>query len=195
MSSLHLTTHQAGCWKLLFSLRWYYCSVLWFLPHPQPLAYFLQALPVYHIWLSLLHQGACTRSELQYLGSCGFNINTFGSCKTGWGCWGEVFSVACQLPAGILNAVSGNCVPLVHSDVLICLFPNLLPPPSHGGTASILWVVQERNGFLQHYYIHLRKLGIHSLFSLSPEEGPCWLVWPHARHLGEGLVLVKFNLF
>lgn len=30
---------------------------------------------------------------------------------------------------------------------IMCLLPDLLPPPSHGGPTSVLWVLLERGGF------------------------------------------------
>ena len=82
------------------------------------------------------------------------------------------------LPAGVLNAVSRNCIPLIQSDILTCLFPNLLPPPSHGSTVSILWVLEKRNGLLQQHPVQLGKLGMHSPLSLSPagEVVSHWLI-------------------
>lgn len=44
-----------------------------------------------------------------------------------------------RLPAGILNMVTRNWIPLMPFHVCICLFPHILPPPSHGDLDSILW--------------------------------------------------------
>ena len=49
----------------------------------------------------------------------------------------------CGTPRGLwlnflLNAVIRNQSPLMPLDNFICLFPDLLPPPSHGSPASVL---------------------------------------------------------
>ena len=51
-------------------------------------------------------------------------------------------------------------------DILIYFLPFLLPPPNHGGAFSEIWVLLERNGFLQQTPAQLWSLGIYSL-SLS----------------------------
>ena len=50
-------------------------------------------------------------------------------------------------------------------DIFICLFPDSLPLPSHGGTISVFWVVLERNGFLP-AESHIIKVAIVSHFFL-----------------------------
>ena len=49
------------------------------------------------------------------------------------------------LPAVVQNAVSRSRNPLMPSDIVICLFPDLLLPLSHEGPASVLWGLQEKD--------------------------------------------------
>lgn len=83
-----------------------------------------------------------------------------------------------QLWAGFLLeslSVSRNCIPLMPFDILLCLFPALPTTPSHGGPASVLWVLLERNGFLR----ILHNWSIWVLIHYSPffcERGHCQLV-------------------
>lgn len=76
------------------------------------------------VWI--LHSGCC-----RYL-------------KTGWeihGCGGLWMDF-------LLSIIRKNQVCLGPFGILICLL-DLLPPPSHRGAATVLWVLQERNRFLQ----------------------------------------------
>ena len=83
------------------------------------------------------------------------------------------------LPAKVLSTVSRNCVPSMPCDILICLLPNL-PPASHGGPASVLWVLLERNGFLQQHLTQQGQLGRNSPLLFPLQRGCCQIVQPHA---------------
>ena len=73
-------------------------------------------------------------------------------------------------------------------DILICLFPDLLPPTSHEGPASVLWVLLERDGFLQQHPPQHRGLSMNSLFSRFPFGRGCpQIVQPYCVVLREGL--------
>lgn len=72
-----------------------------------------------------------------------------------------------ELPPEVLNAVAHNCTPLMLSDILICLFPDFLPPVSHGVPTSVLWVLLMRYRFLQQQSARLWRPNIHSLLFLS----------------------------
>ena len=50
-------------------------------------------------------------------------------------------------------------------DILIHLFPDLLPLPSHRGPTLVLWVVLERNGF-PFAVSHITEVVRHSLTAL-----------------------------
>ena len=92
-----------------------------------------------------------------------------------------------RLPAKVLSTVHGNYNPLISSDILICLFPDLLFPSSHGGPASVLWVLLERNEFLQQCAAQLGQLSTHSTLSFSScGRGHHWLVQPQAVSPWEG---------
>ena len=60
---------------------------------------------------------------------------------------GETFMMFSDRPvgsftAGVMNKVSKNHILFMLLDVLIFLFPNMLPPVSHGGggPAPVIWV-------------------------------------------------------
>lgn len=72
-----------------------------------------------------------------------------------------------ELSPEVLNGVPHNCIPLMLSDILICLFPDFLPPMSHGVPTSVLWVLLMRYRFLQQHPTQLWMLNIHLLLSLS----------------------------
>lgn len=72
-----------------------------------------------------------------------------------------------ELPPEVLNAATHDCTPLMLSDILICLFPDFLPPVSHGVPTSVLWVLLMRYRFLQQQTTQLWMPNIHSLLSLS----------------------------
>ena len=63
----------------------------------------------------------------------------------------------CRLPAGEHKGFSRNCILFMPSDILICIFPDFLPPPSHGGPPWVLWLLQERNSFPQQHPTQLQK--------------------------------------
>ena len=62
-----------------------------------------------------------------------------------------------------------NHVPKIPFDILMYFFPDLLPPPSHGPAATVLWAQLERNRFLQQHPRHWYGwvLTHHSLFPLK----------------------------
>ena len=150
MSFLVCTAHQTGCWKSL--LCFLECGII------TPVCNFsfvhrLWLLFLRTLWLldmlSLPHSGHTWESgyrvtsvclELRELGMpmdllvrfSGRELpNTHGQIS----CWNH-------------EAVSKNCVPLVPFEILTCFFPLLLLSCSHGGPASVLGVLLERNGFL-----------------------------------------------
>lgn len=61
--------------------------------------------------------------------SCGVLPKTFG--------WTSCWSTEHSQP---------NCVPLMPFNIM-CFFPDLLSPLSHGGPTSVLWVLLETGGF------------------------------------------------
>lgn len=88
-----------------------------------------------HIWLTI------------EWGKCEFGTQDIGSdC----GPVGVRFSqhLMSRLPDGVQNVVNRNCIPLMSSDSLNCLFHYLLSSHSYGGPALVIWVLQKRNKLL-----------------------------------------------
>lgn len=83
-----------------------------------------------------------------------------------------------RLLPGVQNTVSKNCVPLMTSDILVCLFSDLLPL-SRVGPTSVLWVSWDKNEFLQQW--SAQQGSQHSCttpFSLY-RRSHCWPVQPY----------------
>lgn len=73
-----------------------------------------------------------------------------------------------KLPNGVHYAAIRNYIPLIPSQNHICLFPNLLLPPSHEALSLGLWMLEERNESLWQHPAQLEKPHIHSPFLPSP---------------------------
>ena len=147
----------------LFSRRWCYGSSMRFLSCPQPIPSFLSMLPAYqsshyHTWLHVQGVSHGTGLALGY-----------------WGCpqaWGDSWV---WYPRGSwvdfpTTTVSRNLVPFLP-------LSQSPPPPSHGVSDSALWVLLERNGFLQPWPAQLGLPGTHSLLSFSPEGEDATTIW------------------
>lgn len=77
-----------------------------------------------------------------------------------------------KLPNGVHYAAIRNYIPLIPSQNHICLFPNLLLPPSHEALSLGLWMLEERNESLE--ASRIAGEASHS-FTMSP--------FSHGRHL------------
>lgn len=83
--------------------------------------------------------------------------------------------------------------PFITTDILLYLFPDLFPPPSHGDTFSKIWVLLKRNKFLQQHPVQLEWLSIHSSFSFSSAGEVDAGQFSSVLHcLGIGAMLGKF---
>lgn len=86
------------------------------------------------------------------------------------------------LPAEVLSTIIMNYVPRILFDILICLFPDLFPAPSHGGFSLVFWVLLEINGFPQSCPAELGQPW-HSLTAFLFHSGGglhCQIVHTHA---------------
>lgn len=121
--------------SLSLSQRWHYSSWLWFVSCPQTLA-FLHTLSIYLGWLPALSSGTYTRRWPQSGEAVGLALGNWGFSWVRWGDLWVRFSRQLMggLPAGLWN--TENCIPLMLSDRLNCLFPQHLPAPTHG---ALLW--------------------------------------------------------
>lgn len=129
--------------SLLFSSRWCYSSSLWFPPCPKTPAWFPESIlftGVTTIFASV--QRICLQSGERY-GFDTWSVEWTASCQRPfrWGSlknlWADFFSSPGRIPL---------MCPLIF---LYVSFQISSFPPSHRGPASVLWVLPERNGFLQ----------------------------------------------
>lgn len=135
---------------------------VWFLPCLQILIHFSEstARPV------LAEALMSTREDLlQSQRRCGFSTQRWGgSPRTQWGrCSSEILPKAwkrysCWSP----DVVGRNHVPLMSFDILICFLSSPLPPPRNGSSTSVLWVLLERNRFLQPWPIRATHTAFHN---------------------------------
>ena len=143
-------------------MRWHCSSRLCFLACPEIWSGFWKH-SVYWSFLLPLHLGVHTGSLPNSVGGCGFSPQGVGSaCRP---TVGDPLVKFCQwlvgqLPANVLCIVNKYHVPLMPLDILICLFPSIFrrpyPHPSHGSPALVLWVLLERNEFVQQHPTKLR---------------------------------------
>lgn len=74
-----------------------------------------------------------------------------------------------SLPAGVIKTFSTNCVSLMPFHIsYLNLFGSYFP--GHRGPAVILWMLQEKNRFVQLCDAQLVSQRTHSLLSLPPQE-------------------------
>lgn len=146
MSSLNLTIQQASCWGPLFCFPHgiaMYSSIVWL---------FL----FYRLWLVFWAYSLSTEAH----SCCCPRDHAWGASYrmgVGMGTWvlempmgqvgkfsSEVFPAAYWLTS-CGRPICRKHVPLISSDIFICLFHNLFSPSSHGGLTSIPWMLGERN--------------------------------------------------
>lgn len=130
---------------------------------PRDLVWFLEAFCLLELSLTAAPGSAHWEPAQQWGGGCGFSPQGVGSaCRPTVGDPLVKFSqwLVGQLPAKVLCIVSKYHVPLMPLDILICLFPSIFrrpyPHPSHGSPALVLWVLLERNEFVQQHPTKLR---------------------------------------
>lgn len=156
--SLNLTTHQAGCWKpLWFFLRNTTAQVCDFSLATDSGLFSACCLPKLALMPIL---GSIHRVSWRIRVTVDWGSG--GACKPCEGSLCKVFPAACDgLPAGVLNAANRNCIPLIHSDILISW--SLPSPKSCRYCLNAVGAAREKQFLLQHP-IQVGKLGNHSLF-------------------------------
>ena len=136
----------------------------------------------------LPHLGTCIRSQWQKWGRCVCALSTQGV----GGSSSEVLPETGDWRVELLSAVSRNCIPLMPFDMLICLSQISFCPQSQD-LASVLWVLLERNKFLQQHQAAARSLSLAHRFPCPGGRHHRQLVYLYRVILGEE-VLAKFLL-
>lgn len=159
---------QSSCGlPLFFSWRW--CSSSGFLSAADPgLCMCSSHLPKTSFTTS---SGICLGSQPQsggnvwvrYMGCWGCPSAHRGNLQVMLSQW-----LVGRLSEGVQITGSRDCIPLTFSETFIYLSPYSLPPPTHGASDLVLWMLQERNEPLWLCHVHWGCWAVPHLLFLSP---------------------------